>query len=91
MTSRYFGLRQFGQLYGYLFGLFLVGTGAGPALMGAVHTRLHSYDMAFLAFGVMLAIAGCVMLFLGPYRYPVQQEGSVLKEGEPPLSDAVVR
>jgi MFS family permease len=91
MTSRYFGLRQFGQLYGYLFGLFLVGTGAGPALMGAVHTRLQSYDMAFLAFGVMLAIAGCVMLFLGPYRYPVQQEGSVLKEGEPPLSDAIVR
>jgi MFS family permease len=90
MTSRYFGLRQFGQLYGYLFGLFLVGTGAGPVLMGAVHTRLHSYDMAFLAFGVMLAIAGCVMLFLGPYRYPVQQEGGILKEGEPPLSDAVV-
>jgi MFS family permease len=51
MTSRYFGLRQFGQLYGYLFGLFLVGTGAGPMLMGAVHTRLQSYDAAFLAFG----------------------------------------
>jgi MFS family permease len=91
MTSRYFGLRQFGQLYGYLFGLFLVGTGAGPALMGAVHTRLQSYDMAFLAFGVMLAIAACVMLFLGPYRYPVQHDGSVLKEGEPPMSDAILR
>ena len=47
--------------------------------------------MAFIAFGVMLAIAGCVMLFLGPYRYPVQQEGSVIKEDEPPLSDAIVR
>jgi MFS family permease len=91
MTSRYFGLRQFGQLYGYLFGLFLVGTGAGPMLMGAVHTRLQSYDAAFLAFGVMLALAGCLMLFLGPYSYPVQEEGTVLKEGEPPLSDAIVR
>jgi MFS family permease len=78
MTSRYFGLRRFGQLYGYLFSVFLIGVGTGPVLMGAVYTRLHSYDYGFYAFGIMLAVATFFMLFLGPYRYPVGDEGDDL-------------
>lgn len=74
MTSRYFGLRQFGQLYGYLFGIFLVGTGLGPVAMGAIYTRFHSYDSGFIVFGVMLAIAFVLMFFLGAYTYPVHEE-----------------
>jgi MFS family permease len=71
MTSRYFGLRQFGQLYGYLFGVFLVGTGLGPIAMGAIYTRSHSYDSGFTVFGVMLAVAFVLMFFLGAYTYPI--------------------
>ena len=70
-TSRYFGLRQFGQLYGYLFGVFLVGTGLGPVAMGAIYTRFHSYDSGFIVFGIMLVIAFVLMFFLGEYAYPV--------------------
>jgi MFS family permease len=71
MTSRYFGLRQFGQLYGYLFGVFLIGTGLGPITMGEIYTRSHSYDSGFIVFGVMLAVAFALMFFLGAYAYPV--------------------
>jgi MFS family permease len=78
MTSRYFGLRRFGQLYGFLFGLFLIGVGTGPALMGAVHTRLHSYDSGFYAFEIMLAVATFIMLFVGRYKYPAGDEGEDL-------------
>jgi MFS family permease len=88
MTSRYFGLRRFGQLYGYLFGVFLIGTGIGPAVMGAVHTRLHSYDPAFYAFGIMLALATFFMLFLGRYAYPVRETGDFGEVAHSQLSDA---
>ena len=88
MTSRYFGLRKFGQLYGYLFGVFLIGAGMGPAVMGAVHTRLHSYDPAFYAFGIMLALATVFMLFLGRYAYPVRETGNFVDVPRPQLSDA---
>jgi cyanate permease len=88
MTSRYFGLRRFGQLYGYLFGVFLIGTGIGPVFMGAVHTRLHSYDSAFIAFGLMLALAAFLMLFLGRYTYPVQEGPDLVDVPRSQLSDA---
>jgi MFS family permease len=88
MTSRYFGLRRFGQLYGYLFGVFLIGTGIGPAVMGAVQTRLHSYDPAFYAFGIMLALAMFSMLFLGRYAYPVREAEDLVDVGRSQLSDA---
>jgi MFS family permease len=88
MTSRYFGLRKFGQLYGYLFGVFLIGAGIGPVVMGAVHTRLHSYDSAFLAFEVMLALATFFMLFLGRYAYPVREGEDLGDMAHSRLSDA---
>jgi MFS family permease len=88
MTSRYFGLRRFGQLYGYLFAVFLIGAGIGPAVMGAVHTRLHSYDPAFYAFGIMLALATFFMLFLGRYAYPVREVEDLVDVAHSQLSDA---
>jgi MFS family permease len=89
MTSRYFGLRQFGQLYGYLFGVFLVGTGLGPVAMGAIYTRLHSYDAGFVAFAVMLGVAFVLMFFLGAYNYPVHDDEMLVAQSDARLpSDA---
>jgi MFS family permease len=82
MTSRYFGLRRFGQIYGYQFGVFLVGAGLGPMLMGAAQTRLHSYDLPFQVFGMLMVLASLLMLLVGRYTYPAEY----LREGdrEPP-------
>lgn len=80
MTSRYFGLRQFGQIYGYLFGVFLVGTGLGPVVMGTIYTRLHSYNSGFVAFAIMLVIAFVLMFFLGTYTYPVHDETALVEQ-----------
>jgi MFS family permease len=87
MVSRYFGLRRFGQIYGYQFGVFLVGAGLGPMLMGAAQTRLHSYDLPFQAFGVLLVLASLLMLLMGGYTYPTED----LRDGdrEPPAFPAV--
>jgi MFS family permease len=69
LQSRYFGLRSFGQIYGYLFALFTVGTGLGPFVMGVVYDASGSYRPALLAFVAVLACAAWLVLQL-PRRYP---------------------
>ena len=43
LTSRYFGLRSFGQLYGYFFSVFQLGAASGPLLMGYVFDVSGAY------------------------------------------------
>ena len=69
LQSRYFGLRAFGQIYGYLFAVFTVGTGVGPFVMGATYDVTGSYRPALLAFVVLLVCAAWLLLRL-PRRYP---------------------
>src|SRR6202030_354002 len=72
LTSRYFGMKRFGQLYGYLFASFVIGSAVGPYAMGLAFERLHSYEPALLSFGAFMLLASAVILCLGPYRYPVE-------------------
>jgi MFS family permease len=70
MTSRYFGLKRFGQIYGYMFAIFAGGAALGPYLLGISFVKLHSYDPALIGFGIALLIASALVLCLGSYRYP---------------------
>jgi predicted MFS family arabinose efflux permease len=70
LTSRYFGMKRFGQLYGYLFASFVVGSAIGPYMMGLAFERLHSYEPALWTFGAFMLLATGAILSLGPYRYP---------------------
>lgn len=72
LTSRYFGMKRFGQLYGYLFASFVVGSAIGPFMMGLAFERQHSYEPALWIFGVLMLFASGAILSLGPYRYPVE-------------------
>ena len=74
LTSRYFGMKRFGQLYGYLFASFVVGSAIGPYMMGLAFERLHSYRPALLTFGAFMLVASAAILSLGPYRYPAQEK-----------------
>ena len=69
LQSRYFGLRAFGQIYGYLFAVFTVGSGVGPFVMGATYDATGSYRPALIAFVAVLACAAWLLLRL-PRRYP---------------------
>jgi MFS family permease len=68
--SRYFGLKAFGQIYGWIFGVFTIGTGVGPYVMGATYDAMHSYTFMFKVFEVALLIVCVIFVFLGPYRFP---------------------
>jgi predicted MFS family arabinose efflux permease len=73
LTSRYFGMKRFGQLYGYLFASFVVGSAVGPYMMGLAFERLHSYEPALWTFCAFMLLASGAILSLGPYRYPAEE------------------
>ena len=77
LTTRYFGLRRFGELYGYLFAVFSAGSALGPFLMGLSFDVLHAYGPALASFVVALVTASLLISRLGRYVFPVATGDSV--------------
>jgi MFS family permease len=75
LVGRYFGLRRYGEIYGYIFAIFTVGSGLGPYLMGLSFDKTHSYNLAIGIFCGMLAGASAAISCLGPYRFPAKTSG----------------
>jgi MFS family permease len=69
-TSRYFGLRAYGKIYGMMFAFFSLFTGVGPYISGASFDAYHSYTPIFMIFEGMLVVTCLLFLPLGAYRYP---------------------
>jgi MFS family permease len=69
LQSRYLGLRSFGEIYGYLFAVFMVGSAIGPFAMGMSFQVLHTYAPALGAMLVGLVIACLLMARLGRYAF----------------------
>jgi len=90
MTSRYFGQKRFGQIYGYMFSGFTIGAGLGPMVLGRAYDALHSYVAAFLVFGALMIVATLLLLALGPYVYaaPREPRGVAGDRKDPPTVEA---
>jgi predicted MFS family arabinose efflux permease len=71
LTTRYFGLRRFGELYGYLFAVFSAGSAAGPFLMGLSFDVFRSYDPVLTSFIIAPLTASLLVSRLGRYVFPV--------------------
>ena len=69
LTSRYFGLRAYGAIYGWTFAAACLGAALGLLLMGAVHDLAGDYRPMRLVFGAFVAVAVLCILLLGPYVY----------------------
>ncbi len=69
LVTRYFGLKNFGALYGINISTYSIGTGLGPAIMGFGYDRFGSYDFSIMiAMGAL--ITGSILLSrLGKYRF----------------------
>jgi MFS family permease len=65
LVGRYFGLRAYGQIFGVIYGMFMVGIAIGPALFGYLFDRFHAYRIPFTLAGAGLVIL-CVLLALMP-------------------------
>jgi MFS family permease len=68
LLSRYLGMRAFGEIYGYLFALFMLGNGVGPVVLAASFQSTGSYTPALVGCAAGLVLASGLVLRLGPYR-----------------------
>jgi MFS family permease len=69
LTSRYFGLRCFGAIYGFVFAGYALAGGLGAYLMGVAFDATGSYALALTLFCTATLIGAGLMMRLGPYRY----------------------
>jgi MFS family permease len=74
LTSRYLGQRAFGQIYGYCFMVFGLGSAFGRFIGGYVYDLAGSYNPALIGAAIALMIAVVLVNRLGAYRYPAQQQ-----------------
>lgn len=69
-SSRYWGVRHFGEIYGWVFSGIAAGAAGGPFLMGLIFDRTGGYASALAAGQWVLAICAAAALLLGRYRFP---------------------
>jgi predicted MFS family arabinose efflux permease len=84
LSSRYFGIRSYGTIFGALVGVLSIGQGVGPFLMALSYDHTGSYNFALLALCPMLLLAAALILFLG--AYPILR---VSEEPEPQRRDPI--
>jgi MFS family permease len=67
MVSRYFGLKSFGKIYGYIYTVFPLGGAIGPYLMGYGFDRTGSYKLILMIFMISTVVAGLLMTRFSSY------------------------
>ncbi|WP_316858593.1 MFS transporter [uncultured Cohaesibacter sp.] len=70
LLTRYLGNRSFGEIYGYLFLIFMLGSGLGPMIMGVSFDHFGGYTEIMLALCAGIVIAVALMVKMKPYRFP---------------------
>ena len=65
LTSRYFGLRRYGMLFGILLSIYSIGVGTGSVVAGASFDFLGSYNPALVVLGVGSLVAALLAATLG--------------------------
>lgn len=68
LASRYFGMANYGKIYGMLYMPFGIGSAISPAVYGMVRDRTGSYDAILLAAIGFFVMGALLLLTLG--RYP---------------------
>jgi MFS family permease len=62
LTSRYFGLRHYGFLYGTVYACFWIGIATGPALAGRLYDATGGYAIALWSIVALFAIGSVAAL-----------------------------
>lgn len=72
LAGRYFGMANYGRIYGSLYMVFGIASALSPLAYGRVRDATGSYDLILYVAGAMFVIGGCLLLMLG--RYPTSAE-----------------
>ncbi len=71
LVSRYFGLRSYGAIFGWIWAVFGLSGGLGAVLMGLGFDKTGSYVVPLTGFVCASVLATLLIMSLGPYRYRV--------------------
>ena len=63
-TARYFGLKNYGTIYGFQYSVFSLGAGISPVLAGYIWDSSGNYDLALIGGAILLIIAVIIALTL---------------------------
>lgn len=69
LVARYFGLREYGRLFGVHLGLITLGSSLSPLLFGAMYKSTGAYATLLGYCAICFAVGALLLLTLG--RYPV--------------------
>lgn len=72
LASRYFGLRAYGEIYGWQLGFFALGAGLGPMGVGRLYDATGSYTAGLIACAIGFGVGAALIGMLG--RYPERFE-----------------
>ncbi|MBT7952699.1 MAG: MFS transporter [Gammaproteobacteria bacterium] len=67
LASRYFGVKQFGLIFGCIFAAYIFGTGLGPYVVGNAYDTHGNYDGILYVCTLGLIIAASMFRFFYPY------------------------
>src|SRR5690242_16164683 len=82
LTSRYFGLHSFGEIYGYAFAVFVIAGAIGTLLMGIGFDRTGAYLVPLTVCFCATSCAAILFCLLGPYKYDVRQHNPTVRSYE---------
>ena len=68
LASRYFGMKSYSEIFGWLFGFMALGSASGPLLTGFLYDSFHDYGHSLFATGLLCLIASILFGSIG--RYP---------------------
>ena len=67
LVSRYFGTRSYGELYGFIYGIHIIGSGLSPLGLGLGYDMMGSYTGVLLVYAGLIIVSACMLLFLKDY------------------------
>lgn len=67
LTARYFGRARFSKLYALLYAGLAVGSATAPVMFSRLREVSGDYAVSFLSSAGLFAVAGGILLLLGPY------------------------
>ncbi len=65
LTARYFGLKSYGKIYGWMFVLFYSGVGVGPLFLGWTYDQYGNYANGLFVVTPILVVAALTITLLG--------------------------
>jgi MFS family permease len=77
LTTRHFGMRSFGTIFGFISWSLTIASGLGPVLAGRIYDKTGNYQLLLMA-GIPLSIVASLMLaWVGDYPDVIQSRAAV--------------